>query len=67
MPQINLEDNEYAYVMGLLWERPFKEVHQLIGKLITQQQGAQKMADLAAMRVGTSPRPDGQGIPASGH
>lgn len=63
MPQITLEDNEYNYVMAMLSERPFKEVHQLIGKIMTQQLGAMKLADLA----GTRARPDGPGVPASGH
>lgn len=62
MPQLNLEDNEYTYVMAMLWERPFKEVHQLIAKIMMQQQSAQKIADLATIRA----KPDAH-IPASGH
>lgn len=40
MPTMNLEDNEYAYVMAVLGKRPWDEVQGLIAKIVQQQQQA---------------------------
>jgi len=59
MPDLHLEDTDYHYIMAVLSERPYKEVYQLIAKIVSQQQQQRPPFPLAVR-----PKSDGQAIEA---